>query len=99
MLEDYGSCGISEESIKETVWMEHFLRSQQRELLEIETLYEQQDREVKKIMEELAVRKVDLKNIKEMEEEYHKAQERFKEEKRKKESKMAGNKTYITELQ
>jgi iron-sulfur cluster repair protein YtfE (RIC family) len=29
-------------------------------------------------MEELAIRKIDLKNIKEMEEEYHKAQERFK---------------------
>jgi len=50
-------------------------------------------------MEELAKKKVELNNIREMEEEFHRTQEKFKEEKKKKESKMAGNKSYMNDLQ
>ena len=64
--------------------MEQFLKTQELEIRELETLYEQEDREVKKINEELAAKKSELKNIREMEEEYHRTQEKYKEEKRKK---------------
>lgn len=50
-------------------------------------------------MLKLSSKKAELKSIKEMEQEYQRAQELFKEEKRKKEQRIAGNKTYLEELQ
>lgn len=50
-------------------------------------------------MLQLAAKKAELKSIKGMEEDYHRAQEVYKEEKRKKEQRIAGNKTYLEELQ
>lgn len=50
-------------------------------------------------MQELAKKKAELKSIKEMENEYHRAQELYREEKRKKEQRIAGNKSYLEELQ
>ena len=50
-------------------------------------------------MEELAAKKAELKSIKEMEAEYNRAQELYKEEKRKKEQRIAGNKTFLEDLQ
>lgn len=50
-------------------------------------------------MQELARRKAELRSIKEMESEYHRAQELYREEKRKKEQRIAGNKSYLEELQ
>lgn len=50
-------------------------------------------------MQELAQKKAELKSIREMESQYHRAQEVYKEEKRKKEQRIAGNKTYLEELQ
>ena len=49
-------------------------------------------------MEELAAKKAELKSIKEMQTEYNRAQELYKEEKRKKEQRIAGNKTFLEDL-
>ena len=51
------------------------------------------------MMQELARKKVELKSIREREEEYQRAQEAYREEKRKKEQRIAGNKNYLEELQ
>lgn len=49
-------------------------------------------------MMDIAKRKGELAQIKELEEEYYRTQEEFKEEKKKKEQRLAGNKTYLDEL-
>lgn len=54
---------------------------------------------MRQLMQELARRKAELRSIKEMESEYHRAQELYREEKRKKEQRIAGNKSYLEELQ
>lgn len=59
---------------------------------------EQEEREIRNIMKELAMKKAQLKNIKEMENEYMKAQENYQEEKKRKEQTLIGKKNYISSL-
>ena len=90
---------LPEETIREAVWMEQFLRTQDQEILQLESVYDAEDHEVKKIMKELAAKKTEIKNIHKMEDEYYRSQEQHKLEKRKKESKISGNKTYVCQMQ
>lgn len=67
--------------------------------LSIQQGYKEEEENVRSLMQKLAVKKTELRSIKDMETEYIRVQELFKEEKKKKEQRIAGNKTYLEELQ